>query len=119
MILTLVIFWHINFLIAMGTIGAIVCFWFADQSGSVAADTMLIKSSVGLSNAGKDPTNAPLWNAWKIFLFGTLMGVVNYLAGLAISINQETLLKIIGFTGYSDTTTLATSTQTVSPSGVT
>ena len=105
------------FLIAMGTISAIVCLWFADSLGSATADTMLIKSAVGLTLI--DPTTAPLWNAWKIFLFGVLMGVVNYLAGLAISINQETLLKIIGFTGYSKNKTYATSTQTVTGSGIT
>lgn len=117
MILALVIFWHINFLIVMGTVSAIVCLWYADSLGVASGDTMLIKSAVGLTAA--DPTTAPLWNAWKIFLFGVLMGVVNYLAGLAISINQETILKIIGFTGYSDTTTLATETQTVTATSVT
>jgi len=35
-------------------------------------------------------------------MFGMLFGTADYLAGHAISTNQDTVLKLVGFTPYAD-----------------
>jgi len=83
MILTGVVFWHINFLMGMGLATAILILFNADSKN------MLIKYSNGqYGNA----TDVAIFKAWKFFMFGVLQGVVNYLAALAVSTNQETVM---------------------------
>jgi len=52
--------------------------------------------------------DVPIFHAWKLFLFGLLVGVVDYLAALAVSMNMATLLQLIGFSGHADTDTTTT-----------
>lgn len=96
LILTGVVFWHMAFLIGIGLATAILILFNAD------GQTMLIKYSNGAYN---NATDVAIFKAWKFFLFGTLQGVVNYLAALAVSTNQETVMQMIGFSGHSDTST--------------
>ena len=108
-ILTLVVLWHINFLIYMGLAACIVIFIYAD------ADKMLI--SYANNNGYNNATDVPMFNAFKLFLFGLLSGVVNYLAAFAVTSNITTVLQLIGFSGHADTETTTTQNTTYGPAG--
>jgi len=108
-ILTMVVLWHINFLIYMGLAACIVIFIYAD------ADSMLINFTS--NNGNNNATDVPIFNAFKLFLFGLLSGVVNYLAALAVSMNINTVLQLIGFSGHADTDTTTTQSTTYGPAG--
>lgn len=85
LILTIAIFWHCFFLIGMGI-------WSADY---------LFEQIVTYYNTyyNKSPSqNVPVDYGIEIMLLGMLFGSINYLAGLGISVNHETILKLMSFT---------------------
>lgn len=110
LILTAVVFWHISFLITMGLVTAVLILFSADGK------KLLIKYSNGAYGAAGDVAT---FKAWKFFLFGVLQGVVNYLAALAVSENQETVMQMIGFSGHSDDDTTVTQSTSTNAGGVT
>lgn len=108
-ILTLVVLWHINFVIWAGFGSAVLIFIYGNT------DKMLINyTNNGQYNNAED---VPIFHAWKLFLFGLLVGVVDYLAALAVSMNTTTLLQMIGFSGHEDTETTTTQTTTYGAAG--
>ena len=79
----LAVFWHIGFLSAMGLVVAYMIY-------------------NEMKTLGDGDVNVDIDVAWKMMFFGTLMGAVNYLAGVAVSVNDDTIIKMLGFTPYKD-----------------
>ena len=80
-------FWHVFFLIGVGTIGSILIFL------KVPFTT---NAEVGV-NVG-----------WKLFLVGFFLGVVDYIAACALTVNQDTILQMTGFLSKADSDTTIT-----------
>lgn len=98
-VLTVGIFWHVGFLIGMGFLTAYLIF-------------NKMKSSFV-----NDTTDIDIDLAWKLMFFGTLMGGTLYLAGTAISVKDDTIIKMVGFSPYAsssdDTTKTVSETDSV------
>lgn len=93
-ILMVASFWHVLFLISMGLVTA-AFLWLKINTWNVGSSAALTAN-----------------NAWKLLFFGVIYGVTDYLAGMALSVNKETLLKLVGFSPVLDNETSATMTTT-------
>lgn len=80
MVMMVVSFWHIFFLISMGT-----------------GTSLLIFQKMKGYNDKYSGSEIPINYGWKVLLFGLLYGAADYMAGLALSVNKETILKMVGF----------------------
>lgn len=98
LVLCLTMFWHVAFLIVMGFLSSFLIF----------------SKIVSYENAAAANTDVEIDKGWKLLLFGLLYGAVDYLAGQAISVNQATILQMIGFSPQVTyhTTTYATTLTT-------
>jgi hypothetical protein len=94
-ILTAVNFWHMAFLIGMSI-------WTAQ----------LIFSKIGEYDRSYGTNNIPHNNGFKLLLFGFIYGAVDYAAGVALSVNQETILKMMSFSPQGGSYTTSTQTTT-------
>lgn len=74
------IFWHVFFLIGMGAGSSLFILY--KIKGYDDGETSDVEITVG----------------WKLLLFGMIFGSVDYLCGMAISDNQNNLMKLVGFT---------------------
>ena len=101
-ILSSFMFWHVFFLIG---------------TGAVAALTIYTKI-IGYSAAG-DSQPVLLNKGWRLLLFGVLFGSVNLLAGNSVTVNQENILKLVGFTPAADTDDSYSKTTEETDAGVT
>lgn len=101
-ILNSFVFWHVFFLIAMGTMASLYILW--KIQGYVQNEA---------------PADVDITVGWKMLLFGVLFGTVDYLAGNAIDQNKDTILKMVGFTPTDDTDSTYTITNVETNSGVT
>lgn len=101
-ILSSFIFWHVFFLIGTGAVAALTIYT-KINTYSQAGDTQAV-----LLNKG-----------WKLLLFGVLFGSVNLLAGNSVTVNQENILKLIGFTPAADSDDTYTKTTEETDAGVT
>ena len=79
-------FWHVYFIIAMG-----------------ATTSVLIWYKIRTLEGADGATYIELSYAWLTFLVGCLVGFTNYMAAQALTVNQETILKLTGFTPTADT----------------
>lgn len=68
-------FWHVLFLIGMGLATSTVIFL------RISALETTYSGSV-----------IPLRFGWKLLFFGTVYGFVDYIAGVGMSVNKETIL---------------------------
>lgn len=98
-ILTIVIFWHILFIIGMGL-----------------ATAFLIFTKVASYNEDGS-TDIDIDDAFKLLFFGLMMGSVLYLSGLAVSVQDDTIIKMVGFSAYEDTDDDTTKTIAETASG--
>ena len=48
------------------------------------------------------PNDVAIDLGWKLLLFGAMQGFTGYFSGQAISINKETILKLVSFTPVVD-----------------
>lgn len=97
-VLTLSVFWHIIFILGMGIGSAMVIFnkiseW-TESGGSVDID-----------------------KAWKLMYFGVIMGTSCWLAGTAIDVDDDTIVKMVSFSGYTDEEDESTKTITETDEG--
>jgi hypothetical protein len=79
-VLTLAVLWHSCFMIGMGvlTLVTILIFlwsWNGTFNGGVTSLTGTPISTL---------TDVNLMKGWKMFMYGTVVGVINYLIGLAL-----------------------------------
>ena len=88
-------FWHVFFLIVMGIV----------TSGIILLN---INTLNGTGASGYGTAYIPIEYGWKLLLFGVFCGFTNYLAGMALSVNKETILKMVGFTATLDNEASAT-----------
>lgn len=96
-VMMLAAFWHVFFIIMMGLTTSA---WLFNKINTWNKD--LATNEVISVNDG-----------WKLLLFGIIMGATDYLAGLALSVNKESILKMVGFTATLDTETSAHMTTVV------
>lgn len=94
-------FWHSAFLLVMGVLGAQV---------------ILDKINTYV-NTTYTATTTPIKYGWKLLLFGLLYGATDYLAGEAVSVNSDTILKMLSF--IPQTLVVTNTTQTSAVSGTT
>merc|ERR1719230_1891700 len=94
-ILTAVNFWHMAFLIGMSI-------WTAQ----------LIFSKIGEYDRSYGTNAIPNNNGFKLLLFGFIYGAIDYAAGVALSVNQETILKMMSFSPQGGSYTTSTQTTT-------
>ena len=85
LVLSVVIIWHVLFIIV---------------SGIVAAFYLMNNMKSMITDAGN--TDVDIEFGFKYLLFGMMMGSVNWIAGQALSINKETILKLTSFTPLAD-----------------
>lgn len=88
-------FWHVFFLIVMGIV----------TSGVLLLN---INTLNGDQSTGYNGAYIPIEFGFKLMLFGFFCGITNYLAGIALSVNKETILKMVGFTATLDNEANAT-----------
>lgn len=84
--------------------------------GIVTATLIFQKISALVVTNGYTTTDIDINIGYKLMLFGILYGSIDYLAGLALSVSNSTILKMVGFTAQGGTTN--TTTQTISQSQV-
>ena len=104
-ILTGVQFWHVFFLMGIG----------------IASSFFLFNTTNGFSST----SNVPISDGFKLFVIGMFVGSTTLLAGKNLTVNNKTILQMIGFTKHSDTednisqvTTSGTYTYTIKLSEV-
>jgi hypothetical protein len=86
-------FWHVFFLINSGLFTAY--FLWSKINNWNAALTTPATDVIAVNPA------------WKLLFFGITCGVTNYIAGMALNVNKETLSKLVGFTPVLDNETSA------------
>ena len=79
LLLELTSFWHVLFIIAMGTTQAIVIYFRVKLLDDASSSDLDI-------NIG-----------WLLFLMGLLYGATNYMAAIGLSVNNDTILRMTGF----------------------
>lgn len=86
--------WHAVFLIAMGFLTSFLLFQ------KIAAYTSTYSSG----------TDIPIDYGFQLLCFGALYGAVDYLSGVALSLNKETLLEMVSYTAdkFYKTSTIST-----------
>ena len=83
-------FWHVFFIIGMGTISSMLLFFDV--------------------NAYSSTTDVSINLGWKLFVIGCIVGSTNLIAGKGLSVNQETILQMSGFSGSKETENSITQT---------
>jgi len=74
-------FWHVFFLIAMGTLVS-----------------LLIYMKISYTD-----TTTDVMIGYKLFIWGTMFGIVDYIAATGLSVNDDTILMMTGFLSKADT----------------
>lgn len=90
LLLELCSFWHILFIIGMGTAQSIMIFMRVNTLDTASSSDIDI-------NAG-----------WLLFLMGLLYGATNYMASIGLSVNNDTILTMTGFMSKADSDTTIT-----------
>lgn len=93
-VLMFTIFGHCAVLVGMGALTAFMIF---DKT----------KTYMGADYS----TEVPIDKAWRLLLFGVLMGSIDYVAGWAVTVSKTTLLEMIGFTSHAKKPKTITNTQ--------
>jgi len=95
LVMGLAMYWHCSFLIGMGLLAAV----------------LIISKVKAYATTNGDADSIPIDKSWTLLLFGALWGVVDYLAGQAVSVNKVTILELLGFNAQviTKTTTITNS----------
>lgn len=84
LLLTVAVFWHALFLIVVGLAGAYLLF---SKTEAYAVNNTSYAANNDISiNVG-----------FQLFAFGALVGAMDYVAGLAMSYNQTTIMNMLSF----------------------
>ena len=97
-------FWHVGFLMGMGIL-----------------TTLLLLNKINTysndSTYAYGGTEIPINLGFQLFVFGALLGSVDYLGGIALSYNSQTLLNMLSFYDKTKMTSTVISTTTVDAEG--
>lgn len=104
-VMTVVTFWHILFLIMMGV--------------GTSATLFSQIESLNSKAFGYDGATIPVFYGWQLLFFGMITGVTNYICGMALSVNKETILKMVGFTATLENESSATMSTAIGGSSYT
>lgn len=104
LLLTVAVFWHIQFLIGLGLSAAFLLF---SKVNTYSTDYPI--------NGG---TDIPIDKGFQLFAFGALFGAVDYLAALAMKYNQTTIMNMLSFYDKSKESNVVKKTETIDPSGM-
>jgi hypothetical protein len=105
LMLTVGIFWHIMFTLGMGMTACLIIL-----IRMLQLDGLILKSDWNNTNV----TDVDLFKGWKLFMYGTIVGLVNWLISSGLSVNGVTILQMIGFTGQYKTSKTKTEKCTYS-----
>ena len=94
LLLELVSFWHILFIIGMGL----------TQSLLIAIRIQMLDSA--------STADVEINIGWLLFIMGMVYGATDYMAAIALSVNNDTILQMTGFMSKSGTDTTITKETT-------
>jgi hypothetical protein len=98
------VWWHVFYLIAMGLFTS---YLLLSKIDTLSSDATYSYAS----------TDIPVNYGFQLFAFGALVGAVDYLGGIALSVNKTYILNMLSLYDKQKTSTTTSTTTTVDPSG--
>ena len=103
-ILMLAAFWHVAYLVGMGIVASFLIF---NKINTYSND----------STYSYGGTDIPVNFGFQLFAFGALLGAVDYLGGIALTYDSQSLLNMLSFFDKTKTSVTTISTTTVDAEG--
>lgn len=103
-ILMFAAFWHVAYIVGMGILASFLIF---NRITTYSND----------STYSYGGTDIPINWGLQLFVFGALLGSVDYLGGIALSYDSQSLLNMLSFFDKTKTSTTTISTTTVDVEG--